>query len=163
MKNIGHLVVECNEDQLRQYTDSASAFRHFQAAKKESAEVRGSMIWREVNGAKYLIRTSSAGSQRSLGPESDDTAQMYQRFMERKSRAHTTLQARKEQLERMRKLNRVYGVGRTPQVVVGVLNALASAGISQQFLTVGTHAIYAYETAAGVNQDGQRGIEVIGL
>lgn len=150
MKNLDHLITECTEDQLRQYTDSTAAFRHLLAAKKEAAEVRGSMIWREVSGGKYLIRTSTTGAQHSLGRESDETVEMYRRFMDRKTKALATLQARKETLEQMRKLNRVFGVGRTPQDVVGVLNALAGAGIADQFMTVGTHAMYAYEAAAGV-------------
>ena len=44
----------------------------------------------------------------------------------------------------------MYGVGRAPNVIVQVLQALQKAGIAEQFLTVGTNAIYAYESACGV-------------
>lgn len=40
--------------------------------------------------------------------------------------------------------------GRTPLVVVRSLAAIDEAGLADQFLVVGTHALYAYETAAGV-------------
>ena len=53
-------------------------------------------------------------------------------------------------LEEQRKLNRLYGVGRAPNVIIKVLHALQKAGIASQFLTVGTNAIYAYESACGV-------------
>lgn len=150
MKNPSSLIAECAESQLRQYVDSAAAFRHLQAAKKEAAEVRGGMIWREVGGKRYLVRTRPSGSQHSLGPDSADNRKVYESFTARKRRAEETLAARKQALEQMRKLNRAYGVGRTPQIVIDVLNAIEKAGIAEQFLTIGTHAIYAYEAAAGV-------------
>jgi hypothetical protein len=37
-----------------------------------------------------------------------------------------------------------------PSLVIDVLNVIYEAGLSQHFTVVGTHALYAYETAAGV-------------
>jgi hypothetical protein len=37
-----------------------------------------------------------------------------------------------------------------PNIVTSVLNVMAKAGVDTHFLVVGTHALYAYETAAGV-------------
>jgi hypothetical protein len=56
----------------------------------------------------------------------------------------------KARLEEQRKLNRVYRVGRAPNVVVRALAALDAAGVADKFMVIGTHAVYAYETAAGV-------------
>lgn len=150
LKRAALLVQEASESQLRQYADAQSAYRHFQDAKREAAEVRGGMIWREVRGTRYLIRTSPTGGQHSLGPESEENKVLYERFTQRKQRAQEMLAARKQVLEQMRKLNRAHGVGRTPQVVIDVLNALEKAGVAEQFVTIGTHAMYAYEAAAGV-------------
>lgn len=55
----------------------------------------------------------------------------------------------KSQLATQLRLNRALRVGRVPNVVVGVLNALESIGAQVYFMVVGTHALYAYETAAG--------------
>ena len=47
-------------------------------------------------------------------------------------------------------MNRALRVGRVPNVVVKVLQALERAGFADHFMVVGTHALYAYESAAGV-------------
>jgi hypothetical protein len=47
-------------------------------------------------------------------------------------------------------MNKALRVGRVPSVVVNTLNALEACGIADHFLTVGTHALYAYESVCGV-------------
>lgn len=142
--------VECSEMQLRQYIDSRTAFLHALQAKRESREVRGSMLWREINGTEYLIRNNAGGGQHSLGKRSTETERIYERFTARKQSATDTLKARTLKLDEARKLNRVYGVGRTPNTVVSILQEMERAGIADQFITVGTHALYAYESFCGV-------------
>lgn len=147
---LAHLVTENNENQLRQYTDAAAVFTAHANTVKEAATVRGSMFWRELRGVTYLIRTSAAGAQRTLGPESEQTQAIFSAFMARKDRVEQRRKSLAEKLDEMRKLNKVYGVGRTPLVVVSLLQSLEKAGIAEQFLVVGTHALYAYESACGV-------------
>lgn len=62
--------------------------------------------------------------------------------MKRKEQAKQSKKSLAFKLGEMRKLNRVYGVGRTPQVVVSLLQSMKKSGIAEQFLTVGTHALY---------------------
>ena len=142
--------LELTENQLRQYIDAQALMRAQGEALEDAAQVRGSMIWRELRGVRYLIRTSAASAQKTIGPDSADTLAIYERFMERKQAATARVKTLAMRLEEQRKLNRVYGVGRAPNVIVKVLEALQKAGISSQFLTVGTNAIYAYESASGV-------------
>lgn len=144
------LVTENSENQLRQYVDSTSVYRTLLEARKERKEVRGSMFWRELRGVRYLIRTSAAGAQRTLGADGPDTQAMHDRFMARKSAATERCKALEAKLTEMTKLNKVYQVGRVPGVVVSVLQALEAHGVADQFLTVGTHSLYAYEAACGV-------------
>jgi hypothetical protein len=108
------------------------------------------MFWRELRGVRYLIRSSSAGAQTSLGADSEQIQVIYNKFMERKERVEQSRRSLTLKLEEMRKLNKVYGVGRTPNVVVSLLQSMEKAGIAEQFQTVGTHALYAYEAACGV-------------
>jgi Nucleotidyltransferase len=144
------LVTENSEKQLRQYVDSTSVYRAVLEARKERKEVRGSMFWRELRGVRYLIRTSAAGAQRALGADGPDTQAMHERFMARKSAATERCKALEAKLSEMTQLNKVYQVGRVPGVAVGVLQALEAHGVADQFLTVGTHCLYAYEAACGV-------------
>jgi hypothetical protein len=48
------------------------------------------------------------------------------------------------------RLNKALRVGRVPNIVVKTLNALEAAGLEDHFLTIGTHALYAFESACGV-------------
>lgn len=148
--NLAHLVTENNENQLRQYTDATAVFGAHGRAVKEALTVRGSMFWRDLRGVRYLIRASAAGAQHSLGKESEQTSAIYASFMNRKAQLERSQKSLAMKLDEMRKLNKVYGVGRTPQVVVSLLQSMEKAGIAEQFLTVGTHALYAYESACGV-------------
>jgi hypothetical protein len=138
------------ESQKRQFIDAETVFLAVAKAKKAAAEVRGSMLWRELRGKSTLIRTSTQSAQKSLGLRSAETEAIYASFMTRKKSAEDRLKALKAQLATQQRLNRALRVGRVPNVVVGVLNALESMGVQDHFMVVGTHALYAYETAAGV-------------
>ncbi|WP_114969141.1 GSU2403 family nucleotidyltransferase fold protein [Rhodoferax ferrireducens] len=142
--------IELTEAQTRQYIDAEASWRALEDAQTAAAEVRGSMMWRTQTGRRYLIRVAAFGAQTSLGPHSLENEQIYERFMARK----VAVQARQKQLRQTVaqhiRVNRALRVGRVPNVVVDTLNALANAGLQQHFLTVGTHALYAYETACGV-------------
>ena len=48
------------------------------------------------------------------------------------------------------RLNRALRVGRMPNIAVAILTRLANTGLDEHFRVVGTHALYAYEAAAGV-------------
>jgi hypothetical protein len=148
-----HTLVELSEPQLRELVNARSTSRNFDDAKAEVQQVKGSMVWKDSGGRAYLIRKSASGAQKSLGPKSPETSAMYDSFQQRKQRAEARLKAMKLRLEEQRKLNRLYGVGRTPTVVVRALAALEEAGLADNFMVVGTHAVYAYETAAGVLVD----------
>ena len=143
-------LVELSEAQTRQYIDAESAWRALQDARLAAVEVRGSMMWRTQNGRRYLIRVAATGGQTSLGPASPENEQIYERFMARKTAVQSRQSQLQEVLQQHIRLNRALRVGRVPNVVVDTLNALARAGLQNHFLTVGTHALYAYETACGV-------------
>jgi hypothetical protein len=142
--------VRLSDSQVRQYINAETVFREWQRAREEAKTVRGGMVWREQDGRRYLIRTSPTGAQKSLGPASDDNERIYERFTTRKRQLEDRVAKLGAQLDEHRRLNKALRVGRVPAVVVDTLNALDAAGIGDHFTTVGTHAIYAYEAAAGV-------------
>lgn len=142
--------IELEERQLRQLSDAQAAWRNLLQARRTAAEVRGSMKWKTVEGRTYLVRVSPKGAERSLGPQDERTQAIFDNFHARKGPAEARLKAMKAAVDEHRRLNRAFRVGRTPAVVVRSLLAIEEAGLADQFLTVGTHALYAYETAAGV-------------
>lgn len=141
---------ELSESQKRQYIDAETVFIALSQAKKAALEVRGSMFWRDLKGTRTLIRSSAAGSQKSLGAHSELTQKLFDNFMLRKANVEARVKALKAQLATQQRLNRAHRVGRVPNIVVSVLNVLANAGVDAHFLVVGTYALYAFETAAGV-------------
>lgn len=141
---------ELSESQKRQYIDAETVFIALAQAKKAAAEVRGSMFWRELKGTRTLIRSSVTGGQKSLGAHSEATQKLFDSFMLRKTNVEARVKALKAQLATQHRLNRALRVGRVPNIVVSVLNVLEKAGVGTHFLVVGTHALYAFETAAGV-------------
>ncbi|HWT20563.1 MAG TPA: GSU2403 family nucleotidyltransferase fold protein [Variovorax sp.] len=143
-------ILENSESQKRQYIDAESVFAELRRLRQEASQFRGGMIWREISGHRYLIRTSVKGTHRSLGPESEATAEIFQAFTRRKAALADRLASIEKTFKEQRRLNRALRVGRVPPVVVDVLNVLDKAGISEHFTVVGTHALYAYESACGV-------------
>jgi hypothetical protein len=147
-------MIELPETALRQYIDAASAFTAREEALREMAQVRGGMYWHKAPAHAgtdaYLIRTSSNGSEKSLGPRSIETEKIYAAFQERKASVSERAAGLKSALELQRRMNRALQVGRVPTIIVHLLNRLASAGLDEYFRVVGTHVLYAYESAAGI-------------
>ena len=141
---------DLSEAQTRQYIDAEAAWRALEDARLAAREVRGSMMWRTQSGKRYLVRVAATGAQTSLGPASPENEQIHERFIARKIAVEARQKQLRETVQQHIRLNRALRVGRVPNVVVDTLNALADAGLQNHFLTVGTHALYAYETACGV-------------
>lgn len=153
---------DIGEDARRQYMDARSAFTEWERTAKSAAEVRGGMYWKTQGNRKtqgnsknpaktdYLIRTSVSNAQTSLGPRSPQTEDIYSKFIGRKATLETRLKSLTAQLGVHKRLNRALFVGRAPQLLVDILTMLERAGIAAHFMVVGTHALYAYEAAAGV-------------
>lgn len=141
---------DIGDDARRQYIDAEAVFSQLEKAQKEGLEVRGGMYWKKQNTYEYLIRTSTTNAQTSLGPKSPETEKIYTSFMARKRRNEERVRSLTESLERHQRVNRALRVGSTPQILVQVLTQLKKAGIEQHFIVVGTHAMYAYQAAAGV-------------
>jgi len=152
MENIRKTVgfIDIGADARRQYIDAQSVFSAWEAATKRAAEVRGGMYWKTQGKTDYLIRTSPENTQKSLGARSTETEAIYQKFIERKTQQETQVNQLADELARHQRMNRALFVGRAPQMVVDILTALSKAGLAEHFTVVDTHALYAYEAAAGV-------------
>ncbi len=142
--------IDIGDDARRQYIDAQSAFSAWEDAFKEMLNVRGSMRWKNQNGTDYLIRVSTTGNNKSLGPRSGETEKIHDNFVARKIAAQQRFRDLTETLERQQRMNRALFVGRAPRILVDILNRLYKEGLSEFFTVVGTHALYAYEARAGV-------------
>jgi hypothetical protein len=143
-------VQELSPAQTRQYIDAEATLRALRDTQKTALDVRGSMFWREMNGQLYLVRVASRGSQTSLGRHTPELEGIFQRFMERKASIEERLKRLKAAMTQHQRSNRALRLGRAPGVLIDTLNRLEQAGLGAHFCVVGTHALYAYESACGV-------------
>jgi len=146
-------MLERPADAMRQYIDAVAAFEAWEEALKEAEQVRGGMYWHKGSGAGYLVRTSPAGSEKSLGPRSAQTEALYEAFQRRKERAQVRLTGLKAAVAKHKRMNRALRVGRVAPLIVQILRRLSEARLGEHFRVVGTHALYAYESVAGVAFD----------
>ena len=143
----------------RQYIDAVAVFDALAEATLEAAQVRGGMYWHAGPASspesKYLVRTTPAGAETSLGARKPETQAIYDKFTQRKQASNERLTGLKAALDQQQRMNRALRVGRVDPLVVALLNRLASTQLSPHFRVVGTHALYAYEAAAGVRLDAE--------
>lgn len=143
-------LMDIGNDARRQYIDAQTVFTAYEDTRNKAEEVRGGMYWKHQGKTEYLIRTSRTNSQKSLGPRSEKTEAIYAGFSARKTQLVERLADLSKELIRHQRMNRALFVGRSPQILVDIINTLTEVKLSEHFTVVGTHALYAYEAAAGV-------------
>ena len=152
-------MLETSASISRQYIDAIAVFEALEEALEEAAHVRGGMYWHAGSptspDSKYLVRTTPAGAETSLGARTAETEAIYSRFMQRKRESAERVSGLQVALVQQQRLNRALRVGRVDPLVVALLARLSSNRLSEHFRVVGTHALYAYEAAAGVCMDAQ--------
>ena len=143
----------------RQTIDAVAVFDALAEATAEAAQVRGGMYWHAGPASspesKYLVRTTPAGAETSLGARTPETQAIYDKFTQRKQASAERLTGLKAALDQQQRMNRALRVGRVDPLVVALLNRLASTQLSEHLRVVGAHSLYAYEAAAGVRLDAE--------
>src|ERR1035437_8242376 len=142
--------IPLSDNAARQLIDSTTIFDEFVRVKKQARPYAGGMYWKRQGAYEYLVKTSPDNQQRRMGPRAPETEKINEQFTTRKLELETRLKSLRAALSDAERLNKALKVGRVPSMVVSVLQTLEDAGLGQHFTVVGTHALYAYETAAGV-------------
>jgi len=146
-------MIELSDEQKRQLIDSTQTFSLLMSAEKRAPSHRGSVYWQKSKGRDYLIRDQGPYDRKSLGARSAETEQIHDAFIKRKSSEVERLKSLEEAYETKARLNSALRVGRTPTIVIEILNELRRSGLDSHLLVIGTNALFAYETAAGVYVD----------
>ena len=133
-------MLEISATIARQTIDAVSTFEALEEAQEEAAHVRGGMYWHggpaAAPDAKYLVRTTPAGAETSLGARTTETEAIYERFTQRKQESAERVSGLKADLEQHQRLNRALRVGRVDPLVVALLGRLASTHLSPHFRVV---------------------------
>ena len=139
-----------SDNAARQLIDATTIWAEYRKAHDAARAYRGGMYWKKEGAYEYLIKTHPKNTQERLGARSTQTEFIYAEFHKHKKLKEARLGAISEALIEAQRQNKALKVGRAPEIVVKLLNAVRDAGLEQYFLVVGTHALYAYEAAAGV-------------
>ena len=138
------------DNAARQFIDSSTVFLEYRRAQAAARQYRGGMYWKKQDNYVYLVKTMPDNRQKRIGPQSSETEAIYEDFMVRKTETEARLSSLRDAVREAERLNKALKVGRVPAVVVSVLQAIEEAGLAQHFTVVGAHALYAYESVAGV-------------
>lgn len=139
-----------SDNAARQLIDSATVFEEFHRTRLQAQAYAGGMYWKRQGAYEYLVKTLPDNRQRQIGPRSADTDKVHEEFHARKRELEMRWKALRSALTEAERMNKAVKAGRVPATVVAVLQALEEAGLGEHFTVVGTHALYAYETAASV-------------
>ncbi len=138
------------DEAARQVIDAQTTFAEFLRVRQRAADYAGGMYWKQEGPYQYLVKTGRRNQQTRLGPRSPELEEVYRQFHAAKAPIEARLAALRQALRQAERLNKAVKAGRTPRIVVDILNKLDEAGLARHFTVVGTHALYAYEMAAGV-------------
>lgn len=150
--------LELNSDQRRELINTRQRYQAWRDASAREREMRGSMVWSTTKGHSYLTRASydrqGRRRQSSLGPRSPETERIKAEWEADRSEVTRRLDVLTETLTRQAAVNRALELGRVPLLGARIIRALDLHGLLGNGLRVlGTHALYAYEAAAGVRID----------
>lgn len=148
---------ELDNNQLRFLTDIRQTYQAYLEAKEDLARFKGSMKWKKTDSGIYLIRVlDSRGTEKSLGKKDVVKEKIFNAFTAGKADAQTRLDTLKLALVRMSGMAKAADLGRLPAIVGKILRRLDEEKLlGDHILVVGTHALYAYEAAAGVQFDSE--------
>ena len=149
---------ELNGDQRREVVNTQQRYAAYRQAEDRSKGYRGSMVWTEIKGREYLLRSHYGASgvrrQTSLGLRSKETEAIKLEYERGRSQAQDRLKNLKTVIMRQSAINRAIGLGRVPLTGAKIIRALDEATLlGSNIRVLGTNAIYAYEASAGVRVD----------
>ena len=142
--------IPLSDNAARQVIDSSTVFDEYRRVRAQARRYEGGMYWKRQDNYEYLVRTSRTNRQHRIGPRTPEHEKLYSDFTQGKRAAEERLRSLRAALTEAERMNKALRAGRTPALVVTLLQTLEDAGLTRHFTVVDTHALYAYETAAGV-------------
>mgnify|MGYP006271274603 CR=1 FL=1 len=143
---------EWTENQRRVFIDAVQIHDAWREADRKARAYHGGMHWKTAKGRQYLFRARDRrGYGNSLGPRSPETEQILADFQRGKANAKERLARLRARLAEQARFCKAARLDRVPRLVTAILRLLDGGGLlGKNLMVAGTHAIYAYEAAAGV-------------
>lgn len=145
-------IKEMDGDQRRIFIDARNTYAALLDAKVHARSFEGGMRWKSAGGHEYLFKTlGGKGLGKSLGRRTPETESVFENFHAGKQSSRGRIADMQEAVRRQAKFCLAAEVGRVPRVAANVVRVLDSEGLmGRDLMILGTHALYAYEAAAGV-------------
>ncbi len=147
---------ELDSEQRKIYLNSCQVYKVFMDELKLSNQFQGGMRWKKTGNVDYLFQTrAGTGLGKSMGRRSAETEKIYNQFHLGKLTNKERLKSLKESVSRQSRLCvAIGGINRVPKTSAQIIRLLDREGLlGTEVSVLGTHAIYAYEAAAGVMMD----------
>ena len=143
---------ELTADQRRIAIDIAQLYQHLGDLNADRQKLRGGLHWKRVANHDYLVRTIGPHrGNRSLGPRSPQTEKAFLEFTESKRDLDARIKSVTEEVARQAKFCVAASVTRVPRLAADIVRSLEASGLlGSHLIILGSHAMYAYEMAAGV-------------
>lgn len=146
---------ELSANQARVAIDLKQTYEAYRDAHRAALNYAGGMMWKRVKGTEYLVKViTRTGGNKSLGPRSGETERIHDEFVAGKARAKERAAGLEKTIGEFAGMAREIGVNRVPSLVAATLRRLDNFGLlGRNLMVIGTNALYAYESAAGVQFD----------
>jgi len=143
---------ELSAEQRRIAADAIQLYEHHLELSTEMRAMAGGMFWKTVDHHVYLVRSLDRdGHIRSLGSRAPRTEAIYNDFVARKKELRARTASIASELRRKAKFCVAAGVNRVPSIAANIARVIDRAGLlGHHLILLGSHALYAYEIAAGV-------------
>ena len=144
------LYLSLSDNAARQIIDASTIFQEWRRAEAQARPYAGGMYFKKEGEYEYLVKTHPNNRQERMGRRAPEAELILERFTAKKHEGEARRKSLLEALREAQRLNKAVKAGRAPDKLIAVLNAVDQAGLGEHFTVVGTHALYAYEAAAGV-------------
>lgn len=146
---------QIDSEQRKIYINTCQVYQAFIETLCQAQQFKGGMRWKKTGDKFYLFKTRDGrGNGKSMGVKSPETEAIYTAFHQQKRQTEDRLTELQNSLTRQARLAVAVGINRVPKTAARVLRVLAQEGLLGHGLSVlGTHALYAYEAAAGLHFD----------
>jgi hypothetical protein len=143
---------EFQENQQRTLNRAVAAHQAYLEALQACLPLKGGMHWKKIKGREYLYKYRDRyGHGESLGPRSPDTERIFSEFGRRRREMTAELDARRRQLAEAARFCRAALIHRVPEPVTRILKRLTTGDLAgTPPVVIDTHALHAFEFAAGV-------------
>jgi len=150
---------EFQENQHRTLNRAVEAYQAYLETVQAGQPLKGGMHWKKIKGREYLYKYRDRyGRGHSLGPRSPHTERLWAEFGRQRREITAQLHARRRQVAEAARFCRAALIHRVPEPVVRILRRLTASDLTHApFMVIDTHALHAFEFAAGVFIDAPRG------